>query len=55
MMPKLDLYDVNGKVVGNVTLKDEVFNTEINTVGQVIMIIESSACEKLQVLSNIYG
>ena len=30
-MPKLDLYDVNGKVVGNVELKDEVFNTEINT------------------------
>lgn len=29
-MPKMDLYNVSGKVVGNVELKDEIFNTEIN-------------------------
>ena len=27
----MDLYNVSGKVVGNIELKDEVFNAEINT------------------------
>ena len=30
-MPKMDLYNVSGKVVGNIELNDEVFNAEINT------------------------
>ena len=30
-MPKVDLYDINGKVVGDIELKDEIFNAEINT------------------------
>lgn len=29
-MPKVDLYNVSGKVIGDIELKDEVFNTEIN-------------------------
>ena len=29
-MPKVDLYDINGKVVGDIELKDEIFNAEIN-------------------------
>ena len=30
-MPKVDLYNVSGKVIGDIELKDEVFNAEINT------------------------
>jgi large subunit ribosomal protein L4 len=30
-MPKVDLYDINGKVIGDIELKDEIFNAEINT------------------------
>ncbi len=30
-MPKVDLYNVSGKVVGDIELKDEIFNAEINT------------------------
>ena len=29
-MPKVDLYNVSGKVIGDIELKDEVFNAEIN-------------------------
>ena len=29
-MPKVDLYDINGKVIGDIELKDEIFNAEIN-------------------------
>lgn len=29
-MPKIDLYNVSGKVVGDIELKDEIFNAEIN-------------------------
>lgn len=47
------MYDPEQGCLTNIT--PATVNTEINTVGQVIMIIESSACEKLQVLSNIYG
>ena len=28
-MPELDILDINKKVVGKVSLKDEVFNSEI--------------------------
>ena len=30
-MPKVDLYNVSGKVIGDIELKDEIFNAEINT------------------------
>ena len=30
-MPKVDLYNVSGNVVGDIELKDEIFNAEINT------------------------
>ena len=29
-MPKVDLYNVSGKVIGDIELKDEIFNAEIN-------------------------
>ena len=29
-MPKVDLYNVSGKVIGDIELKDEVFNLELD-------------------------
>ena len=29
-MPKVDVYDINGKVVGNVELSDNIFSVDVN-------------------------
>jgi len=29
-MPKVDVYDINGKVVGEINLRDDIFGIEVN-------------------------
>ncbi|GAE89601.1 LSU ribosomal protein L4p [Acetivibrio straminisolvens JCM 21531] len=29
-MPKVDVYDINGKVVGDINLSDDIFGIEVN-------------------------
>lgn len=40
---------------GITVVTDATVNTEINTVGQVLMLIESTAYDKLQVLDNVWN